>query len=329
MSCDSNDASRCRVGSDIPMPAGTRYAGQPADTSSRPSIVIDGPEGRNGFEPHETHAVVDYFYHAGSYWRAVIPLDGIDQVFGQAFNFSKPRTRRGDNGREIVFDKDGLPRRRIPILNHVQSRFELKSDQPVELFPLECPDFGAPVHQIHDVIYSLEAVGPAGVVFNVPDGLAGNLLTAHRFLSAQEMVFERIVVENQHVTESPPLPLQEHERRGLLEGSLLRSHQAGTSERYYLYRTCRTNNCTSSPFQIVDSVVSYRWPHRLGASLYRLPLSPRFYLRARGLDADPSFRKLVRSDFAEYIEDAATQQRKRDRVRQLIRIRRRARAERR
>jgi hypothetical protein len=310
---------------DIPMPRGSRYAGQAVDIASRRSIEIQpGGDRSELIDAKDSHSVVDFFFHEGQFWRAIIPLNGVDQVFGQAFNFSKPRTRRGDNGREILFDKHGLPRRTIPILNHVQSRFTLRPDQPVELYPLGSDEFGSPVHRVHDIIYSFEAVGPVGISFNIRDGLTGNLMSAHRFVSIQEMVFERLVVENQYVTESPPLPLENREKRALLTESLLRSHRAGTTERYYLFRIFGTNNCTSSPFQIVDNVVKYQWTQRLGSALYRLPLSPRFYLRVRGLDSDPSFRKMVRSEFEAYIGNARTQQRKRDHVRRQIRIRRNA-----
>jgi len=308
------------------MPERSRYAGQLVDISSRRSIEIPpGEGGKATIDPAASHVVVNHFYHEGRFWRAVVPLDSVEQVCGQAFNFSKPRTRQVANSREILFDKRGLPRRTILILNHVQTRFTLTPDQPVELYPLGSEETGVPAHRIHDIIYSLEAVGPAGITFNIRDGLRGNLMSAHRFVSVKEMVFERLVVQKQYVTESPPLPLSDREKRALLIASLLRSHRAGMTERYYLYRVCGTNNCTSSPFQIVDSIVKYRWPQRIGAALYRLSLNPRFYLWVRGLDSDPSFRKLVRNEFEAYIADAGTQQRKRDHVRRQIRIRRAAR----
>jgi hypothetical protein len=323
---DDSEISTACGGVDLLMPHQSRYAGLAIDATSRRSITINLNESEHGsIGADESHFDVNYFYHDGQFWRAIIPLNGVDEVFGQAFNFSKPKTRQGKHGREILFDKNGLPLRSIRVLNHVQCRFHLKRNQPVELYPLGCQEFTAPVHRIHDIIYSFEAVGPKGVLFNIRDGLAGNLISAHRFLSIQEMVFERIVVENQYVTESPPLPLNEVEKRELLLRSLRRSDRAGMNERYYLYRVCGTNNCTSSPFHIVDKVVPYRLPQRIGSALYRLPLNPRFYLWVRGLDSDPSHRKLVRSEFEEYIGDAGTQQRKRDHVRHQISIRRAAR----
>lgn len=308
------------------MPRRSRYADQPIDASSRRSIEIQSNhDGQNPIDPEYSSIVADCFYHAERFWRAVIPLDGVDEVFGQTFNFSKPKTKRGANGPEIVFGRDGLPKRRIPGLIHVQSRFTLKPGYSVKLYPLEGGQSDKPAHQLNDFVYSVEVVGPPGIPFNLRDALAGNLLSAHRFMSTQEMVFERIVVENNYVMESPALPIDGSNKRDLLIESLLRSHRAGMTETYYLFRICGTNNCTSNPFQVLDKVIDYRLPQRIGSVLYRLPLNPRFYLRIRGLDADPSMRKLVRSEFHDYIVDPETQKRKREYVRRHIQLRRVAR----
>jgi hypothetical protein len=303
---------------ELSMPSWSKYAGQPVDTTSRRSIVIQtSGETLQLIEPTAKRATVDFFYHCGQFWRAVIPLNAVQDVFGQAFNFSPVRTHRRKGELEIVVDRFGIPKHRIPMLNHVQVRFTLAPDYPIKLFPLSSDASGEPVHVVTDFVHSLEVLGPAGSTFNLRDGLAGNFLSAHRFLSTQEMVFERLVVGNEFVTESPPLPLTAINKRQLLAEALLRSHLAGLHEAYYLYRPCRTNNCTSSPFTILDDVVDYGWRRRLGAIFYRLPFSPRFYLRVRGLDADPSQRKLVREEFTDYIEDPATQARKREYVRSM------------
>jgi hypothetical protein len=309
------------------MPAASRYAGEPMDISSRRSIaIVLGGHGSEPIGSNDDHAVVDHFYHEGQFWRAVVPLDGVDQVLGQAFNFSK--AKRSKSSRDILFNKEGLPKRTIPILNHLQSRFILKPDHPLGLYPLRAPVTGEPTHRVYDFIYSVETAGPVGVSFNLRDALSGNLISSHRFLSTREMVFQRIVVENQYVTESPPLPLKSSEKRALLAKSLLRSHSAGMSETYYLYRFRGTNNCTSSPFQILDTVVDYGFLQQIGSMLYRLPLSPRLYLRARGMDSDPAVRKLVRAEFTDYIDAPDTQERKREHVRLSTRAIRVARKER-
>jgi hypothetical protein len=301
-------------------PRGRRYAGQPFDVSSRHSIQIV-PQDESGElirHGHET-AVVDFFYHEGSYWRARIPLSGVEQVIGQAFNFSRPKTRQGPNGPELIVDALGVPQRKLPFVNHVQCRFKFALNQPIKLFPLRGDMSGAGQHELFDLIYSVEVVGPLGVRFNLRDAMCGNLISAHRILSIQEMVFERIVVENMYVLEGAPIPLDATKRRAALTAALLRSHRAGMNETYYLCHCWGTNNCTSTPLQEIDRIADYRLRHRIGSMLYRLPISPRLYLRLRGLDADPSVRKLVREEFRDYVGDPETSRRKREYVRQRTR----------
>lgn len=339
--------ARDSVASTVYAPPGTRYQGQPLDVSSRRSLeIISLSSCGVAIATHDMTVTVDYFYHDGAFWQAIIPLDGVAEVYGQAFNFSRPRTRRTAAGPEILYDRHGVPRRVLPCLNHVQSRFVMKPDMPIKLYargsapgvPTATPNAAAsaqpevaepeaaePVCELHDFVYSTEAVGPMGVNFNLRDALFGNLVTAHRFCSTREMVFERIVVENQYVLQSPPLPLTDPEKRALLCDSLRRSNRARMHEVYFLLSVCGTNNCTSTPLQILDRVVEYDLLHRLGSFFYRLPLSPRRYLRIRGLDTDPSHRHLLRQEFADYIQDPATQQRKRTYVRERIRAVRAAR----
>ncbi|WP_146585566.1 lipoprotein N-acyltransferase Lnb domain-containing protein [Posidoniimonas polymericola] len=301
------------------MPRWSRYAGQAIANNGRHSIAAVEP-----IADDAACVTFDYFRHEGADWRAVAPVAGVRDVSGQTYNFSAPKTRKGENGPETLFRPSGLPRRKIPILNHVQCRFLFADDQPVRLYPNGGPTSGEPAHTLHDIIYSAEATGPEGVLFNLRDAVMGNMVCAHRLLSTQEMVFERVAVEGQYVVESAPLALKPDEQRRLLTRALQRSNRAGMDEPYYMLRLWGTNNCTSNPLEILDEVVSYDWLHWLGATLYRLPLSPRFYLRLRGLDSDPSFRKFLRVEFADYLNDPATRRRRRDHVKQAIADRRKA-----
>lgn len=295
------------------MPSWSRYAGRLIDVSSRHSIRVVNGDGLPNL--NDPTVVLDFFYHDERYWRATIPLAGIDQIYGQAFNFSRPRTRRTKTGTEIRRDRNGLPKRTIPMLFHLQCRFKFRDDAPISLVPMGGITDSVTPQTIHDIVYSLEASGPFGVGFNLRDGFGGNLISTHRFLSTEAMVFERLVLQKQYVTESAALPLNEMQKRQLLVSAMLRSNAAGMSEQYFLYRPFRTNNCTSNPFEMLDNVVDYGLQARIGAMLYRLPLSPRFYLRVRGMDSDSSYRKLVRSEFESYIEDPETRKRKLDYLR--------------
>lgn len=304
------------------MPAWSRYAGQPVDKNGRQSINA----GQHPIVDDADVATFDYFRHEGTDWRAVVPLGAVTEVYGQTYNFSAPKTRRGENGPVTRFRKNGLPKRTIPILNHVQCRFLLADDRPLQLYPLGADTTGEPAHLLHDFCYSVEATGPTGVLYNLRDALFGNMLCAHRFVSTQEMVFERISVEGQYVTESPPLVLRPAEKQRLLVKSLQRSDAARMDEPYYIFRLSSTNNCTSNPLQILDEIVSYNWHQWLGSLLYRLPLNPRFYLWMRGLDSDPKHRKFLRDEFAEYLNAPATRKRRRVFVKQAIAARREAQA---
>ena len=299
-----------------------RYRGELLDDESRHSIQLRDADSTFS---NTDRLIVDYFYHAGQFWTAVLPLGGIAEIYGQSFNFSKPKIKRTNNGPQPVYDSLGVPKRRLPVLNHVQTRFRLKPGYAIELHDLHGDVDGPPAHSIDDIVYSLEAVGPFGVNFGIRDAIGGNLISAHRFVSTEEMVFERIVVEGQYVMESPPIPLNDQQKQDLLWAAVQRSHRAGMHERYYMYRCCATNNCTSNPLQMLDDHVKYRWRQRWGSKLFRLPMNPRLYLRVRGMDADPTFRKNLRDEFADFIQDPSTQQRKRDYVRKRVRRLREAR----
>lgn len=287
------------------------------DTSSRRSVQI--------VSKTADYIVVSDFYHDGQFWTARIPFVAPENIFGQSFNFSKVKTRKSGKGREVVFDKRGQPKPRFSFINHLQCRMRFGHGKAVELFAGEVT--GEPTHRINDFVYSVEAVGPKGVAFDFKNGLSGTLICAHRFMSTQEMVFERVVVLGYYVWESPPLPLSDDEKMTVLLKSLQRSDEAGLNEVYYLYRCCGTNNCTSNPFRIVDQAVKYKLHHKLGSLVYRLPLNPRLYLRIRGLDSNPGAYNLVRTEFEDYVNAPETQQRKRDVVRALLRERRAAKKE--
>ncbi len=154
-----------------------RYKGERLDASSRHSIRVKQPQTLES-EELVGSVVVDYFYHAGQFWTAVVPLGQVAELLGQAFNFSKVKTRKGPDGPEKVYDADGVPVRTIWALNHLQTRFRLLPGANVELYPLGSEPSGQPVYTVDDFVYSIEAVGPLGVHFGFRDGLNGSLISA-------------------------------------------------------------------------------------------------------------------------------------------------------
>ena len=91
----------------------------------------------------------------------------------------------------------------------MQFGYQFQKSTGIRLYPLFDQMLTDPVAVVDDFVYPLEVTGSPGVKLNMKDGLRSNLLLAHRMLSTREMVFERLVAENQTLAESPPLPFNE------------------------------------------------------------------------------------------------------------------------
>ncbi len=228
-----------------------RYLGQAIDTSEKNSIRLVGM--------NQTTAVVDGFLYKGLFWRAEIPLDSIEKVIGQGYNFSS----RGSN----------------PFANHLQMRFSLKPGSFVTLDPQDLSD--TPPTRITDFVFSVEAVGPVGVSWNFADGLMGNLASAHRLMALEDVVQEKIVRRGYTVHQVEIGPLATAQKRKLLVAALRKSDEAGLHEAYYLLGGFGpTRNCTSVSFRLLDEVVP---PSTLGRHLWRFPMDAKLYLKVRGM----------------------------------------------
>ena len=245
---------------DKPLIPSGRFAGQPLDVRRRRSLHI--------VSETDEHYVVDYFFHRSEFRIARIPKRAVTAVIGQRFNFS-----------------EGL-RIRNPLMNHAQVRFTFDEKNPVKVY-----ERGADVErdealfQLCDLVYSIEVVGPKGTSWNLLRSF-GDFVSAHRLVSLEEVVFERIVLCKYTVIQSPPLLLSAEDRNRGLELCLRRGHSAGLEELYYLV-TLRLGaaNCTSEAFRLLDSLISKRysrWQRISSIVLWRLPFNLRRYLILRG-----------------------------------------------
>jgi hypothetical protein len=262
------------------LPAWSAYAGEPFNlTERRPLVILD--------ESDETF-VVDGFYHHGEFWKAAIPKRGVAEIIGQRFNFSKRKRR-----------EDGTARASLFFANHVQARLRMRPDQPVRLYAADAEPAGESVHAICDFCYSVEAVGPRGRRWNLSDALLGNLAVVHRFLSIEEVAFERIMRERMTVLQSPPLPLEGELLDRVLHEAIRESHSAGLSRPYFMFRLPFTaTNCTSEPLKLLDGVLHTPVWRR---TLYRFPLHPRGYLKLRGVWPDGGPAPTLNEQMAEWL----------------------------
>lgn len=271
------------------MPAWSAYAGEQFNLTERRPLAI--------LSETDEIFVVEGFYHRGQFWRAVISKIGVAEIIGQRLNFSKP-TRRSD----------GTTKPSLFFLNHVQARLKTEPDHAVRLYPADAESTGTPVHRIADFCYSVEAVGLHGRRWNSSDALLGNLALVHRFLSTEDVTFERIMRERMTVVQSPPLPVEPELRNQMLHHAIRASHDAGLSRPYFMIRLpFSATNCTSEPLKLLDGVLHTPLWQR---TFYRLPVYPRGYLKLRGLWQDGTATPTLNEEMAAWIaSDEAAQRR--------------------
>jgi hypothetical protein len=273
----------------ILMPRWSGYSGERFNLTERRPLSILG-------EADDTITVTG-FYHQGTFWKAIIPKRGVDEIVAQRLNFSKPKRQ-----------SDGTSKPSIFFLNHVQARLKMESGSAIELYP-SCGELkGKPAHRILDFCYSVEAVGPHGRRWNVADALLGNLAVAHRFLSTTDVVFERIILSRMTVHQSPPLPLEAQVRDQLLVAAVQKSHDVGLTKPYFMVRLpCSAANCTSEPLNIVDDVCKApAWQH----FFHRLPIHPRGYLKLRGLWQDGKATPTLNAEMVDWMAGDEARQRR-------------------
>ncbi len=274
---------------ELVMPSWSAYAGQPFDLSERRPLTVVSED--------EQAVLVSGFYHQAAFWKAVVPKQGVAAISGQRLNFSKPW--RGP---------DGATRSSVFFLNHVQARVQMRADRPLLLYAADAEPAGEPSHRIADFSYSVEAVGPRGRKWNLTDALLGNLAVVHRFLSTEEVAFERIVRARMTVVQSPPLPLDGELLDTMLHEAIRQSAAAGLEHPYFMFRLpFSATNCTSEPLKLLDGVL--RTPH-WRSRFYRFPVHPRGYLKLRGLWQSGQTVPTLNEQMADWIASDEVRQRR-------------------
>lgn len=275
---------------DVPvLPPWSAYAGMPFNLAERRPLAIAA-------ETDEAF-VAGGFYYRGEFWKAVIPKSGVAEIIGQRMNFSRPKR-----------EADGTTRPSLFFLNHVQARVKMVPERAVRLYPHDAEPSGDPAHEVHDFTYSVEAVGPAGRKWNLQDALFGNLALVHRFLSTEDVTFERVMRERMTVLQSPPLPLEGDFRDRLLAEAVRESHTCGLDHPYFMMRLpFSAANCTSEPLKMLDEVLRTPRPKRF---LHRFPIHPRAYLQLRGLWTDGPPVATLNEEMADWVSGEGGKQRR-------------------
>lgn len=280
----ASDASSVPV-----LPDWSAYAGEAFDLSERRPLTILAED--------ERAIIAEGFFFRGQFWKAVISKQGVSEIVGQRLNFSKPKRQ-----------SDGSTRSSLFFLNHVQARLKMDPGHEIALYSLQAAPNGEPTHRVSDFSYSVEAVGPHGRKWNVSDALLGNLAVVHRFLSTEDVAFERIMLARMKIVQSPPLPLEQDTRNTMLHAAIRQSSQAGLSRPYFMFRApLSATNCSSEPLRLLDGVMSTPGWQRF---FYRFPVYPRGYLQLRGLWQDGQQVPTLNEQMADWLASEQAKERR-------------------
>jgi hypothetical protein len=281
--------SDCESKSEPVLPAWSAYAGLPFNLAERRPLVI--------LEESDDAFIVEGFYHRAAFWQAIVPKHGVAEIVGQRMNFSRPKRQA-----------DGTTRASLFFLNHVQARVQMRPEHALRLYAPGSDRAGEPAHLVGDFAYSVEAVGPLGRSWNLSDALLGNLAIVHRFLSIEDVAFERIMREHRTIVQSPPLPVEAEFKNRLLAEAIRESHSTGLTRPYFMMRPpFSATNCASEPLKLLDEVL--RTPRRRRL-LRRYPIHPRAYLKLRGLWQEGQVVPTLNEELAEWLKSDAARERR-------------------
>jgi hypothetical protein len=187
-------------------------------STNRPPVVVG---------EDDEYIEVANFKHAGKWWKAKIPKNGIDSVLFQIIDFTS-----------------------IPIIEmaHTQYRIVMKPDSPILL---HSQDLSKPEESsiVGDFIITSNVAGPHGEGFNALKGFAPNFNLITRLQSWDDRAAEEIAGDHSTVMQQDLL-LKPEEKKALLLNGI---HGAQKDWYNVSYHTLH-RNCTTAAFDLLDTV---------------------------------------------------------------------------
>lgn len=218
-----------------------KYSGQCYDTRVARSVrVLDAEAAaRYGAAPGEL--VLANVHHAGKFWVARVPLDGVEAV---------------------LFQLEYFPA--IVPAGHAQLRVRFAESSPVLLTSQSAAD-GLVEEALTDLVLSVEAIGQPGYKYDIVRGVLDDFGTAYRVVSLSDKL-AHMVVRQQHEVEQWALRLEGDEAARLLE----RYAAAGESRRMQTMYNTLFVNCTNEAVRILDEAVQYTLREQIGRFLAKV-----------------------------------------------------------
>lgn len=229
LSTDSTVASTseaCRFLGDayeskVVLPKGS-HKGECADTTTARSVIriLDD------FPKNSDRLLVANVSHAGSFWIADFPRDGVE---------------------EVLFQMERFPA--IVPAAHTQIRLRFKENSQVILKNQLNPEKQV---TLRDFVLSAEALGQKGWSFDLMKGMKGEYLINYRITSLSDK-FDWMIVKQKHQVIQWPLKLSAEDKQKILPAYLALANKEGMNK---LYHTL-SKNCTNELFRVMDSTLRY------------------------------------------------------------------------
>ncbi len=245
------------------------YNGSCVDTCRfRKSVVI----AQKGLKPVAGKTVLSNYLHKDAYWTASIPTAVVKNV-------------------QVGFEEF------IPGIFHVFLIFQFPDDQPV-LLKSQSPAAKVSPLRTNNLVISAEGIPPKAGKYNLFDAYFERYPIGIRALS-REQVIEYSVDKLKHKVQVYDLALSHAEAGELLQLAIESISQKSFQTKYRLL----TNNCATSIFDLIDTVVGPRtvkapfyldWFYRLERALpISGPLGTLQIFLSRNLIGDPKGRPIV------------------------------------
>jgi hypothetical protein len=209
-----------------------KYEGECMDASEERAPVILSQDAKQ--------VTFANFWHQGHFWIATVPLDGIDRAIFHTEYFASD----------------------IPLIKpaHVQMRFVMKKDSPVQLAPQAGKDQGLAPTTVTNMILSVEYMAPQGIDYDLIPGEFKAFRVAYTFFSDEALI--DFIHEDDASGDGPDLFNQYALKMTSAQVGAVFAEAVKEGNAYQYDHSYDTliRNCATQLFQVMDRSLTYSVP---------------------------------------------------------------------
>lgn len=150
---------------------------------------------------------------------------------------------------------------------HNQIRIKMKPGSEVLLYSQELNARGRPlsvgvVDKLREIVFSAEAIGPAGEDYDLVQGLKNHFVQTYRFVSMADK-FEWMVTRQHHQVRQLSLNMTPEQKADFLKKALALSAEEKMSAPY----NTLFNSCVTQAFKVLDMTIHYNTVQSIGVGV--------------------------------------------------------------